>query len=190
MKFLADAPETESPLLTLVTTSFDTAVLFILRNEGGYSNEPADAGGPTNYGITQREYEVFKGRHVSISEMKAMPLADAKTIYRSKYWIPEFEKLAQGVATAIMDWGVLHGTRSARIMAQQSANKLGCKLECDGDIGPKSIAAFNSIRPAYFVTQYASDIRAWMENRVKESPSQKVFLKGWLRRADRIATLA
>ena len=35
---------------------FETALLFVLKWEGGYVNNKYDKGGATNYGITQNTY--------------------------------------------------------------------------------------------------------------------------------------
>jgi len=36
--------------------NFNDCLNRVLKDEGGYSNHPADPGGPTNYGITLRDY--------------------------------------------------------------------------------------------------------------------------------------
>lgn len=60
-----------------------------LNEEGGWTNDPRDPGGPTMYGIIQREYTKYrlkKGlddqsvRHISQQELQE--------IYRSNYWSP------------------------------------------------------------------------------------------------------
>jgi lysozyme family protein len=62
--------------------SFDEAFKDVVGIEGRYSNDPKDSGGETMYGITLRvaRAEGYTGA------MDAMPLAIAKSIYRSKYW--------------------------------------------------------------------------------------------------------
>jgi len=37
-------------------TNFNLAIPVILQHEGGYVNDPNDAGGATKYGISQRTY--------------------------------------------------------------------------------------------------------------------------------------
>jgi lysozyme family protein len=36
--------------------NFDKALSFVLSWEGGYSNDPDDPGGETNFGISKRSY--------------------------------------------------------------------------------------------------------------------------------------
>ena len=40
----------------LAADNFDTCLAFTLKAEGGYSDNPADPGGPTNMGITLATY--------------------------------------------------------------------------------------------------------------------------------------
>lgn len=57
---------------------FERAVVFVLRHEGGYVNDPRDPGGETKYGISKRAYP-----HLDI---KGLTEAEAKEIYRKDYW--------------------------------------------------------------------------------------------------------
>ena len=66
--------------------SFQLAVEKVLKHEGGFVNHPDDRGGATNWGITQKVYEKFKGRPVTLAEMKNMPKSDAIAIYKAEYW--------------------------------------------------------------------------------------------------------
>jgi hypothetical protein len=54
-------------------------VLFILRWEGGYVNDPRDLGGETKYGISKRSYPSLN--------IKYLTFKDARDIYERDYWI-------------------------------------------------------------------------------------------------------
>lgn len=43
-------------------SNFDDAFTYTIGNEGGYSNDPNDSGGPTNFGITIGDLSRFLGR--------------------------------------------------------------------------------------------------------------------------------
>ena len=58
---------------------FDKALKFVLKWEGGYSNDPRDPGGETKYGISKRSYPN--------EDIKNMTLARAKEIYYQNYWL-------------------------------------------------------------------------------------------------------
>lgn len=172
-----------------MSSKSDSAIVYTLKNEGGFVDDPADHGGATNYGITEATYAKFKGHAVTRADVKAMPLADAIAIYKSEYWDHSFEMLDVAVATAIFDWGVLHGPANAKKLAQTCANQLGCKLVVDGQLGPSSIAALNSLRAKTFVTAFVAGMKEWFKEDVAKNPSQARFLAGWDNRADRLNSL-
>ncbi|HET7849893.1 MAG TPA: glycosyl hydrolase 108 family protein, partial [Pseudolabrys sp.] len=43
----------------MAASSYDAALARVLAHEGGYSNHPADPGGPTNFGITIADYRRY-----------------------------------------------------------------------------------------------------------------------------------
>lgn len=63
-------------------TAFDRALAHTLGIEGGFSDDPADSGGATRYGIT----EDVARRHGYSGPMGVLPLAVAKEIYRRSFW--------------------------------------------------------------------------------------------------------
>ncbi len=71
---VAEAVGLAEPVAVPKTASFDTAILFVLGNEGGFSNVAADGGGPTMFGITQDEYSRFLGRLASVADVQRMSL--------------------------------------------------------------------------------------------------------------------
>lgn len=167
--------------------SVDVALKFTLKNEGGFTNHPDDRGGPTNYGIIQSEYSVFLGRKASVDDVRKMPLSHAIAIYRQKYWAPlNLDKVIhQNVATCIFDMGVLCGTGKSAEWVQKV---LGLKV--DRKIGPVTLKAINETDPALFVELFSDYAAQYFKDIVTNRPSQKVFLKGWLARADRLRGLS
>lgn len=61
---------------------FDAAFTRLMGNEGSYSNNPADPGGETMWGITARVARA----HGYTSPMKDLDQATAKDIARAEYW--------------------------------------------------------------------------------------------------------
>ena len=45
---------------------------FVLRYEGGFVNDPADSGGPTNKGVTLNTFRSVYGRAKTINDLKRM----------------------------------------------------------------------------------------------------------------------
>jgi len=66
--------------------SVEALVADILRREGGFTDNPADRGGPTNFGITHKTLARYKGRPVTKAEVKAMPMDLAVEIYLRNYY--------------------------------------------------------------------------------------------------------
>ncbi len=65
---------------------FTKAVEVVLRREGAFCDQPADRGGKTNYGISQRQYPDLD--IANLTEEQAI------AIYRRDYWQPRFDKIA------------------------------------------------------------------------------------------------
>ena len=68
-------------------TAFDAALTFVLSQEGGFEDNPADPGGATNYGITQRTFaEWLQGRMLPTRFVKTITRDEVTAIYRENYW--------------------------------------------------------------------------------------------------------
>ena len=59
-------------------SQFDRALDFVLRWEGGYSNDPDDPGGETKFGISRRAYPDVN--------IKDLTREGAAAIYKRDYW--------------------------------------------------------------------------------------------------------
>ena len=59
-------------------------------------------------------------------------------------------------------------------------------LNPDGIVGDKTIQAINNHDPKTLFTKIHERRKLFLENIVKNNPSQKIFLKGWLRRLEGI----
>lgn len=58
---------------------FDKAIAFVLKWEGGYSYDPDDPGGETNFGITKKSYPEL--------DIKNLTAGQARDIYYRDYWL-------------------------------------------------------------------------------------------------------
>jgi len=174
--------------------NFDYAVKIILKHEGGLSDNPHDAGGITNWGISKRyldrnpdlvpKYFGHDGE-VTRDEIRFMPKDLAIQIYKNEWWDANRygEIVNDLVATKICDTSINMGEKWGETFAQQSANRLGQNIAVDGNIGPKSLAAINVCEPISFLTEYCKQQKERYEQIVLHNPSQAVFLKGWMIRA-------
>jgi len=102
----------------MAASSYDAALARLLAHEGGYTNHPADPGGPTNFGITIADYRKYVKPGASAADVRAMTVEEAKAIYRDKYWAAQrCDVLPAGVDNAVFDYGVNSGIgRSGRVL--------------------------------------------------------------------------
>lgn len=162
-------------------SNFSKAVEKVLEHEGGFVNHPDDTGGATNWGITQKTYEQFIGRPVTVEEIRRMPKGNAVAIYKEKYWdAVAGDKLSSyAIAFVLFDQGVNRGPKRA---IKQAQRVIGAYQ--DGIIGPKTISALNSVKEKDFLDQYLIQSENAYRAIATANPSQNVFLKGWLHRVD------
>jgi lysozyme family protein len=87
--------------------SFEKAVAFVLTWEGGYSDDPDDAGSETNFGISKRAYP-----HLDI---KNLTKEEAINIYFNDYWLKAgCDALEDKLATIVFDTAVNLGVSRAK----------------------------------------------------------------------------
>lgn len=112
----------------------------LIRREGGWVNHPADAGGPTKYGITQQTLSEHRGIEVTAADVRELTEAEAREIYRRRYVEePRFDELQDpALRELVIDCAVQHGvSRSARWL-QAAAG-----VAADGVVGPVTLQAVN-----------------------------------------------
>lgn len=170
--------------------SVDEMIDEILRREGGYVDHPNDRGGPTNFGITQDTLSRYIGRAALKSEVKNLSEDVARDIYERNYFEgPRINRLPEAIQPFIFDCAVNHGPRRAIKFVQSVVNQAGHQpnLDVDGAMGP------NTRKAAEWALEQMGDffLKALMEERrnfyrtiVAASPSQEVFLRGWMNRVD------
>ena len=87
-------------------SNFDEALKFVLKWEGGYSNDPNDPGGETKYGISKRSYPEL--------DIRKLTLKQAKEIYYQNYWLKSgCDKLPFPFNIVVFDTSVNMGRRRA-----------------------------------------------------------------------------
>ena len=173
----------------------------LIDREGGYVNHPADRGGATRYGIT----EAVARAHGYGGAIRALPLAEARAIYRRIYWLrPRFDRIAERsprVAAELFDTGVNMGPAVAATFLQRALTALNRgggdypDLVPDGRIGPETLGAlerFLAVRGhGAGETVLLRALEALQGERylrlAERRPANEAFLYGWL--ANRIGSL-
>lgn len=162
-------------------SSFDKALKFALRWEGGYSNHPADKGGETNRGITWRTYNTYRhSKGLSKRSVRLLEQHELEEIYRRHYWVAaRCDLLPEKLAIAHFDWAVNAGVNRAIKTLQQTVG-----ADVDGFFGTKTQ---NAIFVALKKHSEATLVNAYCDNRDSfyrylGKGSQAAFLQGWLNR--------
>jgi lysozyme family protein len=166
----------------MAASSYDEALRRLLVHEGGYTNHPADPGGPTNFGITIYDYRKYVKPNATAADVRAMKLDDAKAIYRAKYWDAQrCDELPAGVDYAVFDYGVNSGIGRSQKVLQRC---LG--VAADGKIGDETIRAARAAN-ARQLTAAICDERLRFLQGLRTWP---VFGKGWGRRVAEVKAVA
>jgi len=147
--------------------TFERAVEFVLREEGGYSNDPLDAGGETNFGISKRAYPGLN--------IRSLTRREAIEIYRRDYW-DRLPTLPPRLAIAVFDFAVNAGVSRA-IKTLQS----GIGVNPDGAVGPITRAALNRLSDDDALALFSAE-RAIFYAGLRDFPR---YGRGWLRRTFR-----
>lgn len=118
--------------------------------------------------------------------MKDFTLELAKEIYFKKYYTKyNLDKIDNNeIALSICDWTVNSGVWGLK-KAQQTLNELGYNLVVDGIFGNETLQALNTVDVIKFLELYHNKQRLFYNNIVKNNPTQKKFLQGWLNRVSR-----
>ena len=153
-------------------TTFEEIIEVVLEHEGGYVNDPDDAGGETKYGIAKRWYPDV--------DIKNLTKEQAKKIYHTDYWRRgKCDSVPPQLRHIYFDMCVNQGKGRAVKILQQAANAKGAGLKVDGGLGPKTIGAMKGVelqRVRAYRVKYYADL-------VTRKPDLEKFYFGWFRRA-------
>ena len=151
----------------------------LIRREGGYVDDPADRGGPTNYGITQRTLRAWRGQVVTAADVRRLTRGEARAIYRRRYVdAPGFATLPDPLRAQVIDNAVLSGPRQAVKDVQRAIGG----VTVDGQLGPQTRAALTQRGVAVVHAQLIQVRAARIGRIVQRDPTQARFLAGWLTR--------
>lgn len=157
----------------MVAINFRPSLAAVLKSEGGNDDDPADHGGRTSRGITQREYNAWR-REKGLPQLDVWqaPQNDVEVIYHDEYWNPHCDLLPIGADFLLFNMNVNAGpSRGAKIL--QAA--LGVNV--DGRIGPITREAIRMAEPRGLISAYSNVSRAFYVGL-----HQPKYTKGWLNR--------
>jgi lysozyme family protein len=171
----------------------DQLIEEVIGREGGYSNHPADRGGATRWGVTEKVARAHGYR----GDMRSFPRDEAVAIYRRIYWIrPGFDRVAEHaprIAAELFDTGVNMGPGIASGFLQRALNALNRgasdypDIAADRKIGPATIGALRGFlqrrgeRGEIVLLKAIEALQGERYMRLAEQrPGNEAFLYGWL----------
>ncbi len=168
--------------------SFLDGVSRLLLDEGGYVDDPADPGGATKYGISQRSYPKLDIANLTADQ--------AKEIYWRDWWLTYgFEQLTPSpVVAKCFELAPNMGVKTAIICLQRACRAaLGVPLDEDGVLGPRTVFTVNQsvtvsswrLLLAALKSEAAGHYRTIAAVKYRLDTNGGPFLRGWLSRAYR-----
>ena len=155
--------------------NFNEAVKKTLIHEGGFVNNKFDSGGPTKYGVTQKDMP-----DVDISQITP---EQAAAYYSEHYWKPLYAQIeSQIVAEKIFDMGVLFGVGKAVKILQAVLQPAFPEVTTDGQFGPTTLNAVNQAEENSLLQGYKTALVAYTLRIVLAHPEDRDFVAGWGRR--------
>lgn len=157
---------------------FDRCVTITLMHEGGFSEDPNDPGGATNFGITKRTLEAYRGKVVSVNDVRNLSSAEAREIYRANFWnLMRCGDLPAGLDLMVFDYGVNSGPSQAvkNLQALVGVNQ-------DGAIGNITLPAVKKIPPVGLIGDLASGRLEYL----KTLATYATYKDGWTSRVEDI----
>jgi lysozyme family protein len=176
-------------------SSFDLAIATVLLHEGGFVNDPHDAGGATKYGISLRwlqslgdidsdgylDGDFDKNNVVNAVDIKNLNLKEATDLYKKQWWDKYgYEKIQdQALATKVFDLAINAGPKVAHRCLQRALRAVtGEKLIEDGVLGIKTLTAVNNVSSEVLLAAYRSEAAGFYR-----SLRNPLYEAGWLNRA-------
>ena len=158
-------------------TLAEECLAFVRTQEGGWSDNPLDRGGPTQSGVTLATFRHWrKDDRATPGELHAIDAAEWSAIMTAGYLAAVgFESLPPGVGLSVADMAVNAGPRASIHILQAAVG-----VAMDGLVGPLTIAAAAAAgRP--LIPALADAQRAFYRS-LGQFPT---FGRGWLLRTDR-----
>ncbi len=157
--------------------NFPAALNLVLKSEGGNDDDPADHGGRTSRGVTQREYDAWRAENGQPKiDVWTAPQSDIEAVYHEEYWEPYCDDFPKGLDYLYFDMAVNAGPYRAATLLQRALH-----VAEDGRIGPITRGAVKKVNPRELVEKFSDIKRIWYK-----ALNQPRFTKGWLNRTTEV----
>ena len=164
-----------------IPPKLETALKFTLKWEKGFVNYAEDPTKTTNIGITQKTYNSYRSnKKITLKSVEFITDSEVYEIYRDMYWKPsQAELMILPLAVVEFDTAVLFGVGSAIKLLQ---SVLG--ITADEIFGLKTEASLRNNNNIETAMKMIEQRISYHKQKAAENSSQKVFLTGWLNRAN------
>lgn len=116
----------------MTAATYNAAMIRVFADEGGFTNDPVDPGGATNWGITIFDARKYWKADASPSDVRNMPKSVAADIYRKHYANPmRYDELPAGFDYSVLDAAINSGVGRAPVWA---GNALGVPVKSINDV--------------------------------------------------------
>ncbi|MEK9157683.1 MAG: glycosyl hydrolase 108 family protein [Patescibacteria group bacterium] len=174
--------------------NFETAYKnYILPNEGGYANAPADKGGETYAGIARNfnkdwegwtliDFEKKKLKGVAIKNNTKFPAIQyaVEKFYLARWNTTNIGKIDnQEVANLLYDFQVHSGANAIKGIQRV------LKISDDGKLGADTLANINKANPMKLHNALLEERKYFLEKLIAQNPSQEAFRAGWMARLEK-----
>ena len=127
----------------MTAATYDAAMVRVFADEGGYTNDPVDPGGATNFGITIFDYRKYIKPNGTPNDVRNMSKVDAAKIYRLHYANPmRYDELPAGFDYSVLDAAINSGVGRAPVWAGKA---LGISAKSINDVVVPANAAKDKV---------------------------------------------
>lgn len=166
----------------------------VLKHEGGYAMVKNDMGGETYRGITRKNFPSWSGWKIVDSKkplknntiIKDVKLEEnVREFYYQNFYLPlKINKIQSLLISGhLLCHGVNAGIKNVVKLLQKSINIVyKVSIAVDGVIGDITLKYTNSDKVEQLAQTFIEQRNQYYRNLVKNKPSQKKFLNGWLKR--------
>jgi lysozyme family protein len=171
--------------------TFEKAIAKVLRNEGGYVNDPSDPGGETYKGISRKNFGKWdgwtnidakkkNGNFPSNLESDLELQEKVNHFYETEFWnkVGGANIVDEDIAFAIFDFAVNAGTGVSKVIAQKVLD-----LEPDGIFGKETLKKLNEVDKEKFIAMFTLGKIARYVSIAEKNKALKKYIFGWVKRA-------
>ena len=139
-----------------------------------------------NYRIDFQALDVDGDGDVDVADLQQLTAERAAAEYRKVFWdgLALDGIIDQHLATKLLDVAVNAGPRVAATLLQRALNQGGAGLLVDGDLGPKTLLAANTVPSTpQLLLRLCLQQAAFYGACIQRNPGLETFRFGWMRRA-------